>query len=492
MARKKTIDVALVYDFDGTLSPGNMQEFGFVQAIGKDSKEFWRKNHELAEQNDANEILCYMYLMLQEAKANNISLKRKSFKQFGAQIELFRGVEEWFALINEYGKSIGLNIKHYINSSGLREMIEGTKIAKRFENIYACSFLYDVDGIAYWPAVAVDYTTKTQFLFKINKGIKEIRDNKKINEYLAKEERPIPFERMIYFGDGETDKDRVGKVAAFVRLAVEGGVQHHVADGENYLAAVGNQEIAVNHLLVVEMLVNGQLDRGRAFVFGVIDGIEGAFLEYQLGVVGTYVAVLCRKEASAVAAQAFDGVVAEGDEDGALKLYVLVENHAAGRQVGTVIDLFVCRHLEADEFDSVAMTAAMDGVVCETDGHHFMPAHSEIAVDRFDPGIHQACVPRVTEGLDSHGVEPWIFTAESNTVGRVEEVEVELAVGAVAFVEMQQKAECFGIRPCLGQLLWFEGLVGRNVEARLLCGSRQDRHEKEGKQESLHKGIKSG
>lgn len=205
MARKKSIDVALIYDFDGTLSPGNMQEFGFVQALGKDSREFWRKNRELAEQNDANEILCYMYLMLQEAKANNISLKRKSFKQFGAQIELFKGVEEWFALINEYGKSIGLNIKHYINSSGLREMIEGTKIAKRFENIYACSFLYDVDGIAYWPAVAVDYTTKTQFLFKINKGIKEIRDNKKINEYLAKEDRPIPFERMIYFGDGETD-----------------------------------------------------------------------------------------------------------------------------------------------------------------------------------------------------------------------------------------------------------------------------------------------
>ena len=205
MARKKTIDVALVYDFDGTLSPGNMQEFGFVQALGKDPKDFWEKTGQLAKENDANAILCYMYLMLQEAKANNISLKRKSFKQFGSQIELYEGVERWFARINEYGKSIGLNIKHYINSSGLREMIEGTKIASEFENIYACSFLYDVDGIAYWPAVAVDYTTKTQFLFKINKGIKEVSDNKKINEYLAKEERPIPFERMIYFGDGETD-----------------------------------------------------------------------------------------------------------------------------------------------------------------------------------------------------------------------------------------------------------------------------------------------
>ncbi len=197
--------MALVYDFDGTLSPGNMQEFGFVQAIGKDSADFWRKNHEMATQNDASEILCYMYLMLQEAKANSISLKRNSFRKFGTQIELFEGVEKWFDLVNQYGNEKNINIKHYINSSGLKEMIEGTKIARQFENIYACSFLYDVDGVAYWPAVAVDYTTKTQFLFKINKGIKEIYDNQKINEFVAKEDRVIPFERMIYFGDGETD-----------------------------------------------------------------------------------------------------------------------------------------------------------------------------------------------------------------------------------------------------------------------------------------------
>ena len=205
MATKKNIDVALVYDFDGTLAPGNMQEFGFVKAIGKDSKGFWTKNHELATKNDANEILCYMYLMLQAAKNNNISLKRQSFQKFGSMIKLFNGVEEWFSLINQYGKSKGINVKHYINSSGLKEMTEGTPIAKRFENIYACSFLYNVDGVAYWPAVAVDYTTKTQFLFKINKGIREISDNRRINEYVAKEDRPLPFERMIYLGDGETD-----------------------------------------------------------------------------------------------------------------------------------------------------------------------------------------------------------------------------------------------------------------------------------------------
>ena len=205
MTSRNNIDVALVYDFDGTLSPGNMQEFGFVQAIGQDPTQFWEKVTKMATENDASGILCYMYLMLQEAKANQISLKRKSFNKFGAQVELYDGVKEWFGMINEYGKTIGLNIRHYINSSGLKEMIEGSSIAKEFENIYACSFLYDIDGVAYWPAVAVDYTTKTQFLFKISKGIREVSDNKRINEYVAKEVRSIPFERMIYLGDGETD-----------------------------------------------------------------------------------------------------------------------------------------------------------------------------------------------------------------------------------------------------------------------------------------------
>lgn len=146
-----------------------------------------------------------MKLMLEEAKHAGISVKRDSFVKFGEQVELFKGVQEWFSLINKAGKDIGLIIEHYINSSGLKEMIEGTPIAKEFKNIYACSFIYDKDGVATWPAVAVDYTTKTQFIFKINKGIKEVSDNKKINEYVPEEERPIPFKRMIYFRDGETD-----------------------------------------------------------------------------------------------------------------------------------------------------------------------------------------------------------------------------------------------------------------------------------------------
>lgn len=205
MSKKEKPIVALIYDFDGTLSPGNMQEYAFIQAIGKNKEEFWKENRELAESQDADQILTYMFLMLQKAQTNGLSLKKESFQKFGEQVELFNGVEEWFDRINEYGKEKDVTIEHYINSSGLREMIEGTRIGKKFNQIYACSYLYNVDGIAQWPAIAVNFTNKTQFLFKINKGITSRNDTKKINEFINESERRIPFSRMIYFGDGETD-----------------------------------------------------------------------------------------------------------------------------------------------------------------------------------------------------------------------------------------------------------------------------------------------
>ena len=182
--RKKPI-VALIYDFDGTLSPGNMQEFGFIQAIGKSPKEFWQESDNIAVGQDASNILSYMKLMFDEA--------RKA------------GINEWFGLINSYGNQKGVRIEHYINSSGLAEMIEGTAIAKEFKRIFACTFIYNDNGEAEWPGVAVDYTAKTQFIFKINKGILSIRDNKKVNESKDEDKKRVPFPHMIYFGDGETD-----------------------------------------------------------------------------------------------------------------------------------------------------------------------------------------------------------------------------------------------------------------------------------------------
>jgi len=197
--------VALIYDFDGTLSPGNMQEFGFIQAIGKTPEEFWKMSDGIAKGQDASNILSYMKLMFDEARKNEIKLRLCDFKRFGQHIVLFEGVKEWFGLINEYGNAKGVKIEHYINSSGLKEIIEGSPIAHEFKHIFACTFLYDKNGEAEWPGIAVDYTAKTQFLFKINKGIFSARDNKLVNESMSEDQKRIPFPRMIYFGDGDTD-----------------------------------------------------------------------------------------------------------------------------------------------------------------------------------------------------------------------------------------------------------------------------------------------
>ena len=202
--RRKPI-IALIYDFDGTLSPGNMQEFGFIQAIHQTPEEFWTKSDGIARGQDASNILAYMKLMYDEAKKNGIKLTRSDFHRYGADIKLFDGVRDWFRLVNEYGERHGVRIEHYINSSGLKEIIEGSPIAREFKHIFAGSFIYDENGEAEWPGIAVDFTAKTQFLFKIQKGIFSSRDARRVNESMADENKRIPFSHMIYFGDGETD-----------------------------------------------------------------------------------------------------------------------------------------------------------------------------------------------------------------------------------------------------------------------------------------------
>ena len=202
--RKKAI-AALIYDFDGTLSPGNMQEFGFIQAVGKTAGEFWTMSDEIAKGQDASNVLSYMKLMFDEARRSGIRLERDRFRSFGKDIKLFEGVEQWFSLVNAYGKSIGVTVEHYINSSGLKEIIEGSPIAPEFKHLFAGSFIYDENGEAVWPGIAVDYTAKTQFIFKISKGIFSARDNKRVNASMAEDRKRIPFTNMIYLGDGDTD-----------------------------------------------------------------------------------------------------------------------------------------------------------------------------------------------------------------------------------------------------------------------------------------------
>ena len=202
--RRKPI-IGLIYDFDGTLSPGNMQEFGFIQAIGQTPEEFWAKSNNIAIGQDASDILAYMKLMVDEAKKNGIKLTRSDFRKYGADIKLYDGVREWFQHVREYGEEKGVIVEHYINSSGLTEIIEGSPIAREFKHIFAGSFIYDENGEAEWPGIAVDYTAKTQYLFKIQKGIFSSRDAQKVNESLSDEAKRLPFTNMIYFGDGDTD-----------------------------------------------------------------------------------------------------------------------------------------------------------------------------------------------------------------------------------------------------------------------------------------------
>ncbi len=201
---KKTPFV-ITYDFDGTLAPGNMQEHNFIPGLNMKCKEFWRQTKQLAKEQNADEILAYMLLMLQRANTERVKITKEAFSKSGESIQLFPGVLDWFSRINAYGKKKGVEVKHYIISSGLREMIEGTPIAKEFEEIYASGFMYDQNSVAEWPALAVNYTTKTQYLFRINKGSLEVHDNSVINKFVKDEERPVPFPNMVFIGDGDTD-----------------------------------------------------------------------------------------------------------------------------------------------------------------------------------------------------------------------------------------------------------------------------------------------
>ena len=196
--------VALMYDFDKTLSPKNMQDYGFMKGLDVTSEEFWAACTKLTKAHQMDSILSYMYMMLEKGHGK-YKLVREDFRELGKSVKLFPGVQTWFDRINEYCEAKGLKCEHYIISSGLKEIIEGTPIAGEFKEIYAAEFLYDKDGVARWPAMAVNYTSKTQFLYRINKGILDVTEQRALNEYVPEDKRRIPFRNMIYFGDGDTD-----------------------------------------------------------------------------------------------------------------------------------------------------------------------------------------------------------------------------------------------------------------------------------------------
>ncbi|MCH3966832.1 MAG: haloacid dehalogenase-like hydrolase [Bacilli bacterium] len=197
--------IALLYDFDRTLCTTDMQNYSFIPSLKIKPDEFWNETNKLAHNNGMDGQLAYMYLMLQMSRRKNLPITRDAFVAMGKGIRFFPGVEEWFPRINAFGLQNGVEIQHYVISSGNKEIIEGSSIAKYFKAIFACEFLYDQNGEAVWPKSAVNYTTKTQFLFRVCKGELDISDSRRLNESVPDSEKPIPFRDMVYIADGLTD-----------------------------------------------------------------------------------------------------------------------------------------------------------------------------------------------------------------------------------------------------------------------------------------------
>lgn len=248
------VKIAIAYDFDGTLAKGNIQENSFIPKLNITKEMFWKDVKTLSEENNMDEILSYMFLITKKANEQGERITKEDLKEHGKNVKYFDGVEEYFDRINKYANERGIIIYHYIISSGTKEMIEGTTIASEFNNIYASSFMYDNYGKPIWPALAINYTTKTQYLYRINKGIQNAWDNKLINKYIPEADRDIVFENIIYIGDGETD------IPAMTLLRSKGGTSIAVYDEKLEVANELIKQKRVNYVARADYSEESEID----------------------------------------------------------------------------------------------------------------------------------------------------------------------------------------------------------------------------------------
>ena len=197
--------IALLYDFDKTLCTTDMENYTFIPELGYTPAQFWQKANGFGRDNHMDGLLAYMYTMIHECREQNRRLERDFLVRCGRDMVLFPGVREWFRRINAFGQQLGVEIEHYVISSGLREIIEGSGIAHEFREIYACEFFYNEEGLACWPKLDVNFTNKTQFVYRINKGILDVSRDKELNDSMPDNSKRIPFTNMIYIGDGLSD-----------------------------------------------------------------------------------------------------------------------------------------------------------------------------------------------------------------------------------------------------------------------------------------------
>ena len=230
--------IAFLYDFDKTLCTTDMEDYAFIPSLGYTPAEFWGRANAFGWENRMDGLLAYMYTMIQECAAQNIKLDRAFLNHCGESIQLFPGVREWFARINAFGESLGVQVEHYVISSGLREIIEGSGIAQEFREIYACEFYYNENGDACWPKLDVNFTNKTQFVYRINKGILDVSRDKELNDSMPDDSKRVPFTNMIYMGDGLSDVPGMkmmraygGQAIAVYQASNRQGVEKLLADG---------------------------------------------------------------------------------------------------------------------------------------------------------------------------------------------------------------------------------------------------------------------
>ncbi len=255
--------IGIMYDFDKTLCTTDMQNYGFIKNLGMEPDEFWAIASQQTKKNSMDKILSYMFVMIKECKEKGIPLTEAYLNSLGDSIIYYRGVQTWFDRINAFGESLGVNIEHYIISSGTKEIIEGSSIAKYFKKIYGCKFIYNPKTKeAIWPALAINYTQKTQYIFRISKGALDEVDEEKLNMEMKDVKRAIQYRNMIYIGDGLTDipcmqllKDKGGKSIALYQPQYIDKVLPLVDDGRvNYVCAA-DYSINSNLEKIVKLMI---------------------------------------------------------------------------------------------------------------------------------------------------------------------------------------------------------------------------------------------
>lgn len=256
--------IGILYDFDKTLCTTDMQEYDFIKNLDMTPEEFWGEATNLTKQCEMEKILAYMLVMIKKCKEKGIPLTEDYLRSCGEHVELFSGVATWFDRINAFGKSMGVNIEHYIISSGTYEIIQGTPIAKYFKKVFACRYVYDQNGEAVWPAHAINYTLKTQYIYRISKGVLDLTDDYNLNREQDESLRRISYQNMIYLGDGMTDipcmkmvKERGGKSIAVYPEGKGDTVKPLVDDDRiNYVCVADYSENSTLERIVKLMIEN--------------------------------------------------------------------------------------------------------------------------------------------------------------------------------------------------------------------------------------------